>query len=222
MKPTCIELVKPTFLEYDVDFDRFHHLHPSGYRLITNWFSRAWRRIGDAPATSFDPFIYTWIAFNGWASCVTGLEIDAKWCKALSISPELCERFDELANNPATSLHGHLQQFYTLWPIFKASEIRTKSAFSFNTHHRPEMVDYFFSAGIENFEPKCWQIHKQKGEPVPLDWPHTLAVLYRVRCNLFHGEKGVDSEMDVKIVHLSFQVLARFLKEINWMQSSRS
>jgi hypothetical protein len=47
----------------------------------------------------------------------------------------------------------------------------------------------------------------------PLDWPHTLAALYRIRCNLFHGEKAVNSEMDNLIVSIDFRVLLHFLKE---------
>jgi len=35
---------------------------------------------------------------------------------------------------------------------------------------------------------------------VPIDWPHTLSAIYQVRCNLFHGYKGVYSENDISIV----------------------
>jgi len=38
------------------------------------------------------------------------------------------------------------------------------------------------------------------GESVPIDWPHTLAAVYQVRCNLFHGHKAAHSEMEPAIV----------------------
>ena len=74
---------------------------------------------------------------------------------------------------------------------------------------------YLEDPRIENlrhapYEPQCWKRHRDAGEEVPLDWAHTLAVLYRVRCNLFHGEKARHSEMDQRIVYLAFRVLVGF------------
>ena len=52
---------------------------------------------------------------------------------------------------------------------------------------------------------------------MPLDWPHTLAALYRVRCNLFHGEKGRHSEMDQRIVASGFRTLIQFFGSANYV-----
>jgi len=46
-----------------------------------------------------------------------------------------------------------------------------------------------------------------------LDWAHTLKAIYRVRCNLFHGEKAIHSEIDQKIVLSAFRVLIHMLKK---------
>jgi hypothetical protein len=43
---------------------------------------------------------------------------------------------------------------------------------------------------------------------MPLDWAHAMKALYRVRCNLFHGEKARTSEDDKRIVTAAYNVLA--------------
>jgi hypothetical protein len=63
------------------------------------------------------------------------------------------------------------------------------------------------------FEPACWKRHMDEGGSIPMDWPHTLAALYRVRCNLFHGEKAPYSEIDRTIVRAALRVLVYFLHE---------
>jgi hypothetical protein len=50
-------------------------------------------------------------------------------------------------------------------------------------------------------------------EHTPLDWGHTLAALYRVRCNLFHGEKARNSENDRLVVSAAYDTLHAFVDE---------
>jgi hypothetical protein len=50
------------------------------------------------------------------------------------------------------------------------------------------------------------------GEDVSLDWPQTLAAIYPVRCNLFHGEKSAHLEMDREIVCTALVVLMMFFR----------
>jgi hypothetical protein len=58
------------------------------------------------------------------------------------------------------------------------------------------MTQAYLDAGARKCEPQCYLEH----DAVPLDWGHTLAALYRVRCNLFHGEKARSSENDRVVV----------------------
>jgi hypothetical protein len=58
------------------------------------------------------------------------------------------------------------------------------------------------------YEPQCYFEHDE----VPLDWGHTLAALYRVRCNLFHGEKAWSSENDRLVVARAHETLLAFLE----------
>ena len=83
---------------------------------------------------------------------------------------------------------------------------------------RCDVRNHYFSSGATKFEPQCWQTHNASGEEAPLDWAHTLAALYRVRCNLFHGEKSAHSEMDQRVVHAALKVLVDFLDEAEYLR----
>ena len=99
-----------------------------------------------------------------------------------------------------------------MWPIFKAQQIRRARAHVNSVHMtRQAIVQHYLDSGIDQYAPRCWLEHRNNSEHCPADWPHTLAALYRVRNNLFHGEKSSHSEMDQQIVFVAFNVLARFL-----------
>src|ERR1035441_8310297 len=118
--------------------------------------------------------------------------------------------------NTHSDFHRVATEFKTLWPIFKSEEIRVKEMYLPHANMtRQEMIDHY-SPVIEECQPRCWRRHGR--ENIPLDWPHTLCTIYRVRCNLFHGGKDFSSEMDAKIVYLSFQVLARFINQSRFLE----
>lgn len=71
------------------------------------------------------------------------------------------------------------------------------------------MTREYIDAGAREFEPHCYLEH----DHVPLDWPHTLVALYRVRCNLLHGEKSRSSENDQQMVEAAFTILLAFVEE---------
>ncbi len=87
-----------------------------------------------------------------------------------------------------------------------------------DAHNRRETVNYYHSHGITAFEPKCWKRHIDSGEDVPLDWAHILKGIYKVRCNLFHGQKSAHSEMDKQIVSAAFLTLVHFVKEADYLK----
>ena len=72
------------------------------------------------------------------------------------------------------------------------------------------MTRAYIEAGAHKFEPRCYLAHE---EQPPLDWGHTLAALYRVRCNLFHGEKARSSENDKTVVAAAYSTLLAFAEE---------
>jgi hypothetical protein len=63
----CAELIRNAGLRDRFDSHRFQELHHDGRRLVAHWFSLASERLECDPADSFEPFIYAWISFNGWA-----------------------------------------------------------------------------------------------------------------------------------------------------------
>jgi hypothetical protein len=191
-----------------VDFDRYHSLHRDGRMLIKGWFDRAAAR--GARERGFESFIYLWIAFNGWAACVTGKDTDRAWEEALIADPRLNEQFDRLVSD-ATETAAAARRFAELWPIFRVSDLRARGIdYHLGVYEsRAEMTRAYLDAGALQFAPRCYTEHDE----VPLDWGHTLDTLYRVRCNLFHGEKARSSENDQLVVARALDTLLAFVEE---------
>ena len=82
-------------------------------------------------------------------------------------------------------------------------------------YSRSQRVQSYFDHNLTGFQPSCWRTHESRP---PLDWAHTLETLYRVRCNLFHGEKALDSENDREIVRAAYNILALFARKSELFQ----
>ncbi len=226
---TCQKLVNNKRFADDVDLRRYHDLHEDVKELVEQWIKLAWKKRECKPEKSFEPFIYAWFSFNVWAACVTGKDADWQWRDALSINRTLCSDFSDKVNDPDSPISKLAREFYELWPVFRADEIRKKNVripgqrnlFGQPSISRKETVKHYFESGIKIYAPWCWKDHEKASEKIPLDWPHTLAVLYRVRCNLFHGEKGINSEMDQLIVSKAFRLLVHFLSRLIPVPSSK-
>lgn len=207
---TCAELVKNPNNVDKVKLSRFDLLHPDGRNLILSWFDRAWE-MRNYPDGHFEAFIHAWISFNGWAACVTGIDTDRKWLNALMLDKTMWVLFNKLASDEDVS--KELESFHKLWPIFRAQAIRRRGIHGYG-FERSKLVERYFDEGIKSFEPQCYKRHLDEKEEVPLDWPHTIAAIYRVRCNLFHGEKARTFESDHTIVSSAFKVLISIEKEL--------
>ena len=64
-----------------------------------------------------------WIAYNGWAACVSNLDADGDQNEAMASSRKLCAHFDDFLVSDAT-FSDHVRAFRALWPIFSAKDIR--------------------------------------------------------------------------------------------------
>lgn len=234
-----------------VDLGNYTKLHREGRALIQGWFNRAWRAKEAEGARCFEPFIYAWIAVNGWAACVTGQDRDRDYLDSLTKDRVIAETFLQLLQLPDSRFAQQAHQFHTYLPIFEVKELRQRGINRQWRGDRSVVVDGYLSelrrtagevlstgtpslsatapykkAPYRNnsgicFEPECWQQHREAGEAIPLDWAHTLAAIYRVRCNLFHGEKAAHSEMDQKIVGLAFRTLLHFFNESEYIVVDR-
>ncbi len=209
-KLTCVELIEEPKKVGKLSYSRFDYLHPDGKNLILSWFDRAWE-MRNYPNGHFEAFIHAWIAFNGWAACVTGIDTDYKWLNALKLDKAMWELFNKLVS--VEDVSRELESFHQLWPIFRAQAIRRRGIHGYELE-RSKLIKHYFDEGIKSFEPQCYKRHLDDNEEIPLDWPHTIAAIYRVRCNLFHGEKARSSESDHIIVSSAFKVLISIEKEL--------
>jgi hypothetical protein len=215
---TCAELVKVRRSIATLDFGRYALLHGEGRRLITGWFDRAWQARISPAKESFEPFIFAWFSVNGWAACVSGVDQDRAYLEALMCDQTMRDDFTRLLSDSQTPFGSNAADFARLWPIFEVKELRRRGIMRFSTGDRDTIVSSYLDAGARRFDPLCWKRHREAGEQVPLDWPHTLAAIYRVRCNLFHGEKAAHSEIDQRVVSSAFGTLLHFFSAAGYLR----
>ena len=206
----CTDLLGTQARPEALEFERFGYLR-GGQGVVESWWHRAWGLRRSTGADVFEGFIYAWIAFNGWAECVSGEEKDARWVRALSMDSRLQTTFDEWCLGAGAECAANsLNPFASTWPVPKVQDIRRRAPHATIESESTRKAAFFTQNGI-SFSPQCWLQHRDRGENVPTDWAHFLAALYRVRCNLFHGEKSPYDPADEAIVSAAFRVLVHFL-----------
>jgi hypothetical protein len=178
---TCRELVglyKPdqaqitTIPALPVDFQQYEQLQRAGWKVIRSLSDRATREADCTPGESFEPFIFGWIALNGWASCVTGADMgDKPYLTAMMLDSELNRRFNLLRDE--AEFQARLKQFHNYWPILRPLPQRRVPA---AVTDRQELIRRELSNVTKDsrFRPECAARHFQHGEEIPMDWPHTL------------------------------------------------
>ena len=170
-----------------LDLKRFGYLGNSN--VIRHWFQRGWQMRTAALQDCFEPFIFTWIALNAWGECVTQQERDEEWVRSLANDQTLNERFSHFLKMPAANgIIQSAEQFCFRWPIPRVQVWRRYGPDLPKTQSVHDRARFFAERKIP-CEPACALQHFDHGEQVPLDWEHFLPATYRVRCNLFHGEK---------------------------------
>jgi hypothetical protein len=212
---TCRPLLKKapeehvrTISVWAVNFEEYEQLGPIGSQIVRAFCKRATDKADCAPEESFEPFIFGWIALNSWASCVTGTESDEEYRTALVLDRELNARFGSMCEQP--DFKANLEQFRSYWPILRPMPRRRIQDQA--TTRQERILHALTHPGKDSkFRPECASRHFERGEQIPADWPHTLSAIYQVRCNLFHGSKSLDSDIDTEIVFNAFRVLARIL-----------
>ncbi|MGH6953378.1 MAG: hypothetical protein ACREGL_04295 [Alphaproteobacteria bacterium] len=190
-----------------ISFANFDNLHPDDNKLILDWYCRAHQQRGCEPRASFEPFIYLWIAFNAWASCVTECDKDQKIIDKIASDSPLSKRFSsKLAESDFSQAAG---KFANLWPIFRVMDIRwlpevdQQKVRCFQSN-RSELIRFLSSKNGIQRRPENYERGKSP------TWDQSIRVIYQVRCNLFHGDKARNSESDSEIVDAAFKVLIRF------------
>lgn len=199
------------------DFSRFHYLHNQGKKLILTWFERANSYNINNKEDVFEPFIFLWFAFNGWAASVTEKETDREIISIISLDRKINQDFAKI-NNESSDISKSIKDFFEFLPIFDAKIIHKKNLYNSKLCDRKELIKYYMSKGVNKFEPRCCIEHMEQGNPIPMDWTHFICAVYKVRCNLFHGFKSAHSEMDQSIVFTAFKSLSGFLKKTGYLK----
>jgi hypothetical protein len=123
----------------EVRYQNFNRLHFEARRLINDWFRRAENfSKRERDYTEFEAFIYLWISFNGWASCVTSENRDTYWLESICADKQMNNMFNELLKNDET-FASKINQFYELLPVFSVNDLRRKRLLRFSFEHKKEM-----------------------------------------------------------------------------------
>lgn len=187
---------------WKVDVGRFSGLHADGQNLVRGWIEKAAKsESGD----EFEAFIYAWIGFNGWASCCCAEARDIPQLHMLMLDGRLTRNYDRRIKEDG-AVRAAAEEFASCWPIFRVSDldesIRRKRP---NHGGRAKVVKHYHDSNPKaERSPEC---HLNHLGGIPVDWPHTLQALYRVRCNLFHGQKSGAGKEDRAIVVAAAAVL---------------
>lgn len=189
----------------DVRHERFDQLG-QGRRVIHSWFERGWRGRDNPESECFEPFIFTWIALNGWAECVTDLDRrDQDWVQSIAAEPDLAAVFHSLLSEDPV-INEAAVEFTRFWPIPRLQALRRRAELMNSWHSNAQATETFARAGVD-LGPRCAFRHQVRHEGIPLDWSHFLWALYRARCNLFHGEKNPYHWGDQAVIARGFKVL---------------
>lgn len=216
----CPELLNPNQPVRRINFNNFDMLHNEGKRLIRSWFDRAWEEGTASNDEVFEPFIFAWFAFNGWAACVTNTDRDREMINALAADQTIRNDFEDSLSDTNSKVARSATNFLTLLPIFDVKSLKQhRIPLRYNDEDsRAQRITYYLSHNRPiKFEPQCWKRHFDSGESVPADWAHILNAIYKVRCNLFHGQKSAHSEMDKQIVSAAFFTLVHFVKQAGYL-----
>jgi len=187
------------------------------------WLRRAARSAGHKKW--FEALIYLWVSFNAWLGLAVEdrrySENDSYLWKAAGQDPIFQQRFEQ--EMELNKEYGELvSRFHTLWPVFKARALADEGIAAWGEwgadEPRREYRARVLTHNIEHrdFLPSCFMEHQTDPtdfrsidpERIPLDWEHTLAAIYMVRCNLFHGGKSFLSAKDKEFVSLSYTILS--------------
>jgi hypothetical protein len=181
--------------------------------FVREWLRRARGAHRQDSTENVESFMFTWIAFNSWGECVADQERDSDWVYSLSVDRDLNERFAAcLLRDPAGSDSAH--RFRKYWPIPRVQQWRREPSRWPLSEHVLDRARFFHEEGIWH-DPQCALRHLEGDEEIPLDWEHLVQAAYRVRCNLFHGDKSPSHADDVAIVRSVAEPLLGFMLSLD-------
>ena len=133
----------------------------------------------------FDQYINLFIAYNAWFKKVTEVSKDREAITALKSRSGIWQQY----------IRGETMQNLTPY-MSEIVELTDQRPLQNLTHNGS--VDPHWNGVVENTH----------------DWESLIEYWYRVRCNLFHGEKSPEEDRESKIVELAYKSLNEFMSEI--------
>lgn len=189
------------------------------WEFLKSWIIRT-RNVDETNVV--EKFIYHWISFNAWASqAVPNLARNHEEMYLIhnvAAAPRFKEHFSTLLST-CDDFERKVNEFIALAPVFQVLWLRNNDIDSWDearelranfiqrVREKREPYIKVKNRNIPAFAPVCALDHLDKREPVPADWPHVLHMIYKVRCNLFHGGKAYDSSRDRKFIELADSTL---------------
>lgn len=179
--------------------------------FLRPWLARAEKR--EHWNDYFEAMIYLWVCFNAWLLYVVediGEELtDSFLVQAAGHDKILNDKFEQL-KQADPGFAQLVAEFSALWPVFQVKALVKNGIEGWQQYDleetRADYINRCLARGLEQkyYSPKCYLEHDRKP---PADWAHTLSVIYRVRCNLFHGGKSFLYSRDREFVRYAFLIL---------------
>lgn len=232
MIQTCEELMKGLGDDAKKKVARLvdpRHADRTFWYFARDWIRRAHRRPSRLEQENeFEGFIYLWVVFNGWASTILDnadkSDNDRYLIAALAVDPEFNEHFQQLQVMNA-DFRRNCAELAALMPIFRVRTLQKLDIPGWRNEPRNEYVRSVLhrpngAPKNTSYAPSCFLKHEHESHEeqnvnwigAPNDWPHTINTIYMIRCNLFHGGKSYDSEVDRILVGHAFHILWDFWK----------
>lgn len=217
----CPELFKQGTAVKQVKLWKYYELGAHRIGLVQNWYKRSKKLAGISKQKDFEPFIFAWFAFNAWGMCVTEADNDAEMIKSLALCPDINQKFNDLIVEQNSELAKVATNFINLLPIFDMKDLENKQLMRLDDQKRRERVLFYLGNGATEFDPRCWARHlneEHNGQSLPVDWAHILKAIYKIRCNLFHGHKSAQVEINKELVSSAYSTLFQFVEDCNYFR----
>jgi hypothetical protein len=203
-------LIKPLVAGQTANLARFDQAHLDARHIVQEWRDRAYQEEQAGPAQLPIALVFGWLAFNGWAMCVTRANNDADCIRHLAADVVLARRFGDMRQHSA-DFSDAADAFARQWPVLSSKDYRRLIGDPFATPPTPALVDQFTRTKSSKFEPRCHVDHVNARTTPDADWAHTIWAIYQVRCNLLHGEKTTHLPRDRDLIASSGWILLRFI-----------
>jgi len=181
-----------------IDFENFHTLDPEAVntaRALVN---------GERGESGFEPFMMTWMGFNGWMEAITGDDRDRHMINALADNRRATDAYDNLLQGSA-EFHRQVRALSRLFPVLDLRDTRKKlGRDAFARLPGPALILACQRASVKQV-PDGWV------EGDTPTWPQVLRTIYQIRCNLFHGGKSPHNRRDRDLVRRAQAVLTTFI-----------